>query len=233
MSLGLNDEIAVGALAPEVRHKSAGLAFLLSALLPGVGQFYCGKGARGGVTLGFWLLGLVLWISGGRSDIGGAGLVLVLVLWIFSFLDAYFSAIEINSGQDVQVDVQNPRVAVTLNLLTAGFGYFYLGERTKGTMIFVGTQIMRFGVPRLTGYTGGVVSLGLIVLQMLTAADAYRIARLQLKEALGPEAVATPGATPAPSRLPAFIPIGLACLAGAGFILLSVVGMAIIAARGR
>ena len=49
----------------------------------------------------------------------------------FAFLDAYFTALEINSGAGELIDAVNPRVAVVLNLLTAGLGYFYLGERTK------------------------------------------------------------------------------------------------------
>lgn len=229
MSLGLNDEPLIGAFAPEVRHKSAGVAFALSLLIPGAGQLYCEKIGRGGITLSFWVLSLVLCFSRQQSLIGLA-LTLMLVLWIFSFLDAYFTAIEINAGLDEQVDVQNPRVAVVLNLLTAGWGYFYLGERVKGIAIFAGTQIARFGVPRMTGFAGGVFSLTLIVVQILTAADAYRIARNQLKEAIGPQAETPP--TQPPSRLPAFVPIALACALSAGFILIAVVGMAIIAARG-
>lgn len=90
MSLGLNDPAPIGACTPEPRHKSAGLAFLLSGLIPGVGQIYCGKIGRGAFTLGFWALGGVLCISGGPTEVVGLGLVVTLVLWIFSFLDAYF-----------------------------------------------------------------------------------------------------------------------------------------------
>jgi len=232
ISLGINDAIPVGALAPEVPHKSAGLAFLFSLILPGAGQFYCGKGTRGSITLAFWLFGLTLCFMSRQPDYQGSGLLLLVVLWTFSFLDAYFTAIEINSRQDSQVDVQNPRVAVTLNLLTAGFGYFYLGERTKGIVILVGTQIVRFGVPRITGFAGGVVSLALIVVQMVMAADAYRLARLQLKEALDPQPEQPSGADTVASRLPVFVPVGLACLAGAGFIALVIFGLALHAARG-
>jgi hypothetical protein len=68
-SLGLNDQGSTGQnpyspyLPPPV-HKSAGLAFALSALIPGVGQIYCGKTGRGGFTLAFWLLGLLLCFTG-------------------------------------------------------------------------------------------------------------------------------------------------------------------------
>ncbi len=231
MSLGLNDDVPGGAFAPEVPHKSAGLAFALSLILPGAGQFYCGETGRGGITLGFWLLGLLLGVLAPNEEVKSIGFTLMLVLWIFSFLDSYFTAIEINRGESAQVDVNNPRVAVTLNLLTAGFGYFYLGERVKGTVVFIATQIVRFGVPRQAGYAGGVISLALIVLQMLMGADAYRIAHIQLKEALGPQAEKpdAPGKAP---RLPAIIPIGLAGLLAACFIGFVIFGLALTAARG-
>jgi hypothetical protein len=219
--------------APNSSHKSAGLAFALSLLFPGSGQIYCGKTTRGGIVLGICVLALTLLFGSAPPNVRGSGIVLALVLWVFSFLDAYFTAAEINAGQDAQVDVQNPRVAVILNLLTAGFGYFYLGERKKGMVIFAGTQILRFGVPRLTGFAGGVISLVLAVAQMLLAADAYRIARVQLREALGPEGVEARTSALKRSRLPMFVPITLACVSAAGFILLSVVGMAMNAARGH
>jgi hypothetical protein len=59
VSVGTNPEITSG-LGLETRHKSAGLAFLLSLIVPGAGQLYCGKSFRGGLTLGFSFLGLVL-----------------------------------------------------------------------------------------------------------------------------------------------------------------------------
>ena len=105
------------------------------------------------MTLGFWLLALIFCFTHPSTTIVGEALVVMLVLWIFSFLDAYFTAIEINRGQDDLVDEQNPRVAVTLNLLTAGFGYFYLGERTKGLTLFVVMQVARLVVPS-TGVLG-------------------------------------------------------------------------------
>lgn len=229
MAVETNHEIALG-LGTDTRHKSAGLALLLSLILPGAGQLYCGKSFRGGVTLCFSLVGAVLCFMRQQPNVQGTGVLLVVVLWVFSFLDAYFTATEINSAEDAQVDAQNPRVAVTLNLLTAGFGYFYLGERAKGMAFFVGTQIVRFGVPRMTGYKGGLVSVVLVAVQVMMGVDAYFIARRQLKEALGP-----PPEQPVPittSRVPAFVPIGLACIIGAGFFIAMIVGLAFQAARG-
>jgi TM2 domain-containing membrane protein YozV len=224
VSLGLSNPI--GALAPEPQHKSAGLAFGLSVLIPGAGQFYCGKIARGVVTFAFWLFGLVLCFSGAPQEWVGIGLILMMVLWIFSFLDAYFTAIEINQGHDEIVDVQNPRVAVTLNLLTAGFGYFYLGERAKGIALFVVVQVSRLAIPKMKGFAQGAISLVFIVIQLLMAADAYRIARKQVNEALGPDADQAVATAP-PSRLPVFVPVGLACFLTFGFVLLIVIGLAV------
>jgi TM2 domain-containing membrane protein YozV len=230
VSLGLNLNQPIGAFVPEPRHKSAGLAFLLSLLIPGAGQFYCGKNGRGGMTLAFWLLGLIFCIAHPSTTIVGEALIVMLVLWIFSFLDAYFTAIEINRGQDDLVDEQNPRVAVTLNLLTAGFGYFYLGERTKGLTLFVIMQAARFAV-RSTGFWGILIGLALIVVQLVVAWDAYRIARRQLKATMGPEAAQpVPDAAPA-SRLPVQVPLVLACLLPFGFVMLGAIGLVLGSAR--
>ena len=231
MSSDLTYFRSLGEFRPEVPQKSAGLAFLLSLLIPGAGQFYCGKTARGWIVLGIWLFAMLLIFTGRTATAHGYGMIFGLEMWTFSFLDSYFTAAEINAGQDAQVDVQNPRIAVILNLTTAGFGYFYLGERAKGLAIFIGTQAVRFALPRLTGFSGGVISLALIVVQMLMAADAYRISHAQVHEALGTEGVAARAAALKHSRLPSYVPMALAAIVGAGFILLTVVGMAVNAAR--
>ena len=229
MSLGLNDDAPISSYTPEPRHRSAGLAFALSVLIPGAGQFYCGKMGRGGMTLGFWVLGLLFCFTR-VSNLVGLGILLMTVLWISSFLDAYFTAIEINRGIDDQVDVQNPRVALTLNLLTAGFGYFYLGERTKGITLFIVMQVSRLLFLKVTGLAGGVVSVSLLVLQLSMAADAYRIARRQLKETLVSEPVPAAVAAPA-SRLPVHVPIALAGFLTFGFVVLAVIGLVLGAGR--
>lgn len=77
------------------------------------------------------ILGAILTFAAETQTGRGNGLAVAFVLWIFAFLDAYFTALEINSGGDEQVDPVNPRVAVTLNLLTAGLGYFYLASAQK------------------------------------------------------------------------------------------------------
>jgi TM2 domain-containing membrane protein YozV len=224
--LGLNTDAPLRALEPEPRHKSAGLAFGLSVLLPGAGQLYCGKVFRGGMTLGFWLVCVLFWFTG-VNELIGLGLICSVVLWVFSFLDAYFTAIEINRGQDDHVDASNPRVAVTLNLLTAGFGYFYLGEQSKGIALFMVTLISRLIGARIGGIAGGFVAVALTVVQVAMAVDAYRIARRQVKESLGPEATQLAASAPAASRLPVHVPVAVAGLVGFGFIVLAVIGLAL------
>lgn len=235
MSLGLTGQNPYSPYLPPLVHKSAGLAFGLSALIPGAGQFYCGKIGRGGLTLAFWLLGLLCCFTGSQLMLG-VGLTVMLVLWIFAFLDAYFTAIEVSRGQDDQVDECNPRIAVVLNLLTAGFGYFYLGEHTKGIAMFAVTQAVRFLIiPKAGSIAGGLISVVLLLLQLAMAADAYRIARRLVKEALGAEAAQVASAVPA-SRLPKEVPIALAGLLAFGFVLLAIIGTALgpsFAARRR
>jgi hypothetical protein len=226
VSLGLNLNQPIGALVPEPRHKSAGRAFALSLLLPGLGQFYCGKNGRGAMALVFWLLGVTFCFARPSTAVVGEALVVMMVLWIFSFLDAYFTALEINKGQDDLVDEQNPRVAVTLNLLTAGFGYFYLGEQVKGLFLFVAIQVARFALPT-RGFWGISIGLLLVAVQLVVALDAYRIARRRVKEALGAEPLAA-SESPAPaSRLPVQVPVVLACVLPAGFAVLVVIGLVV------
>jgi TM2 domain-containing membrane protein YozV len=232
VSLGLNANLAVGAFAPEPRHKSAGWAFVLSFVVPGLGQLYCDKTARGVVTLGCWFVALVLCFAQVSREVIGEALVVMLVLWIFSFLDAYFTAIEINQGQDSLIDGQNPRVAVALNLLTAGFGYFYLGERTKGLALFVVIQASRFVFPGTVFWRVG-IGLLVAVIQVGMAADAYRIARRQVNEALGSEPP-TPVLNSVPaSRLPVQVPVVLACILPIGFALMVLIGLAVGSTRSE
>ena len=62
--------------------KSPGVAVLLSFLIPGVGQFYCGENTKGGIMLAIYLLS---WLTA-FIVIGWAGL---FVVWIWSMIDAY------------------------------------------------------------------------------------------------------------------------------------------------
>ena len=225
MSLGLNDPVPFVSYVPQPIHKSAGLAFGLSALIPGAGQLYCGKIGRGAMTLGFWFLALVLSFSHVNRSLVGEAVIVMVVLWIFSFLDAYFTAIEINTGKDDLLEGNNPRVAVMLNLLTAGFGYFYLGERSKGVVIFVVMRVAQFLVPS-RGFWSYFADTLLVVVQIAVALDAYRIAHMQVKAILSADDTPLPAGY-VPTRLPVHVPIALACLLGSGVMILALIGLAI------
>ena len=230
MSLGLDQSPLASLDNAAPAHKSAGLAFLLSLIVPGAGQMYCGKTGRGGITLalfvaalGLTTLGFGLGEASVSNEITGIAMVMALVLYVFSFLDAYYLAREINAGTDWLVDANNPPVAVTLNLLTNGFGYWYLGERTKGWMTFIVLGLILRGLAHALGNSPW--SLLLAVVPCTTALDAYRIARKQIEE--GRQA-APATATPPPAvetPLPAAIPVALACLLALGLIGLAALGL--------
>jgi len=166
---------------PNTRHKSAGLAFLLSVLAPGLGQLYCGKFLRGGFTLGV-MIAAIAFVLGRTEPFFDIAIVVAFALWLFSFVDAYFTADEINAGIDEQLDGHNPRVAATLNLLTNGWGYFYLDQQGKGIALMLILNIIRFSVPSSKHLLAALVSAGLTLISLVIAADAYRIARRELQQ---------------------------------------------------
>jgi hypothetical protein len=159
------------------------------------------------------------------------GFSLALVLYMFGFVDAYFAATEVNAGIDEQIDVQNPRVAVALNFMTAGLGYFYLGERTKGLVLFIAFRVLGGVIQAALAEVPVLGPLILPVAQVIMAADGYRIAKKQVKESLSAEEFERYENAPNCSRLPALVPIGLASLMAAGYVLLAVVGTIALALR--
>ncbi|MDD5617276.1 MAG: zinc ribbon domain-containing protein [Candidatus Methanoperedens sp.] len=74
------------------QKKNGGIAAFLSAIIPGLGQIYCGRGMRG---VGVFLLNFVLLFSFGsassenpNSDGTGFLFLLVIIAWIWNILDA-------------------------------------------------------------------------------------------------------------------------------------------------
>jgi TM2 domain-containing membrane protein YozV len=140
------------------------VAFLLSLVFPGTGQIYCGKTSRGLWTLAIFFPALALTVYC-TLQLGGAdgkfnaffwGILLriTLFLYVFAFLDAFFTAREMTAGTDVFI-AESPRVAAILNLLTRGFGYFYLGQRELGLTVFFG--LMFFQAPLVKTAEGGLI----------------------------------------------------------------------------
>jgi TM2 domain-containing membrane protein YozV len=183
----------------EVR-KRPGLAFFLSLLFPGLGHVYCRK-VKAGIIIAAFFSGCILVL--GAVDVSEQSLYWgiaargAIVLYGFAFLDAFYSAREINAGIDNYIIGTNPRVAAMLNLLTAGFGYFYVGERGKGIAWFlVSRVVVGAGASRSPA-----IALLVEVVCAVVAVDAFRLARKQLRETLPAEsldqfAMAGKGLTP-------------------------------------
>jgi len=212
--------------APQPVPRNPALAFLMSLLLPGLGQFYCRKNSRGAWTLAFFLIafGVTIWLTpmllgtdAGLAAFGWGILLRVAVfLYVFAFLDAYFTAREMSAGTDPFV-AESPRVAAILNLLTRGFGYFYLGQRALGFAVFLGLGFFQQmilknapqGDPAASEFFMEAVLAGFAI-------HAYSIARKREKEILAtiepaPQFAALGGLPPA-------VPLALAALFAAGYL---------------
>jgi hypothetical protein len=140
---------------------------------------------------------------------------MAIILYGFAVCDAYFTAIEINRGHAPWIS-ESPRTAAVLNLLTNGFGYFYLGERTKGMIVMiVGGVVGRVALRDGSGAT----ALGLECGVALLAWDAWRIGnnrRAQSLAAAG-DSVRPIGEVPTVSPI---LPLAVAILVGAGYLAL-------------
>jgi hypothetical protein len=119
---------------PPAQRLSAGRAWLLSLLLPGVGQVYCGATTRGGA------MAIVAIVSIGAAFVfpqaSQIAIRLMVMFYTLAPLDAYLTAAEHNAGIDVEAP-NNPRVAALLNLTTNGFGYLYAGWRQGFWPVFL------------------------------------------------------------------------------------------------
>lgn len=208
------------------------MAFVLSLLLPGLGQIYCGQKRRAAWTFFFLALGAVCVIAfaGSAAEGGslflGIGLRTVLVLYGFSFLDAYFTAQEMSKGTH-QLLHYNPRVAAVLNLLTRGFGYWYVDEKKKGVILFFVVGIadrvaLASHETRLTTVLFIFVEIALTVM----AVDAYRIATRANEQALMAGHAAPLPVQPGSGLKPA-IPLAFASLLVLAYLTLAVVGIAV------
>lgn len=208
---------SVAASAP-ASQKSAGMAWLMSTIVPGLGHFYCGTILQGALVFGFSLMGMSALLTAiaqaaqGRSAdsfLTGLAIQAVPALYVFGFLDAYYTAREVSRGIDPSL-VDNPRIACLLNLTTKGFGYFYLGERAKGIAVFVGTSVVTLLTPQVFGAGSrmmGVASLAMFAVAVAISVDGYRAgARSLAAQVSGLELAPEPPA----SRLPAALPLVIA-----------------------
>jgi len=162
---------------PEVRRSPA-VAAGLSFLFPGLGHLYLGMKRNGLWLIVFEVLSLLA-LYGGSGTLYSQAILTAPTLYLFAIADAYSGAREWNAGVQSWMTGANPRIAAVLNLLTKGFGYFYLGDRMKGIVVFL---VLTGVQSALLVHTNVWTSIFAITLQIGVAADAYRVGREKLLE---------------------------------------------------
>jgi hypothetical protein len=160
---------------PEKR-RSPLLALLLSLFFPGLGHLCLRFWRHAAWIIGFELLSLLV-IANGNGQLHATAIIAAPSLYLFAIIDAYFSAREWNAGVTGWMIGANPRVTAILNLLTKGFGYFYLGDRTKGIVCFFAIFAVQAAFLLHTNIWTQVLAISL---QVAVALDGYRIARERL-----------------------------------------------------
>lgn len=78
--------------ASSFKTKSAALALILSFLIPGIGQLYIGRIESGIIILIIWVVSVAAW-----PFTIFLSLLIALVVWVFSMVDAYSRANEYNN----------------------------------------------------------------------------------------------------------------------------------------
>jgi TM2 domain-containing membrane protein YozV len=173
--------------APEDERRNVLTAWLLSAICPGMGQLYCGHQTRG------WVTCFVFWIAFAYTaarDISSwqfrFALRYVIAMWCFATLDAFFSAQEINSGMAPLVEGANPRVAAILNLMTKGWGYFYLGRKGAGIATFLVLLAADATLRTLRGQPARIAYLAAELVLLALSVHAYYLGSVPLREKVAP-----------------------------------------------
>lgn len=209
--------------AAESERKRPGLAFLLSLILPGAGLIYCGKRGAGIATAIFFCIALMLVFSlPVTSPFWGVGLRSAIVLYGYAFIDSFYTAREINAGMAQFIVGNNPRIAAMLNLITTGFGYFYLGERKKGIIVFIVLRVFNSVATSAQGPEQKPMLLLLELVLVTLSVDAYRLARKQLREAF-PDVNLDPFASN--PGLSALVPAALAGFFAFNYVALATIGL--------
>ncbi len=161
---------------PPEKRRSPLVATLWSLLFPGLGHLYLGFLRHACWIIGFELLSLLVVIYG-NGGLHAGPLLTVPALYLFAIIDAYFSAREWNAGVTEWMTGANPRVTAILNLLTKGFGYFYLGDRAKGVVCFLAMSVAQALLLLHTNVWTGILGISM---QVAVGVDGYRVARERL-----------------------------------------------------
>ena len=178
--------------APPAVRRSAGRAWLLSSILPGAGQMYCGANVRGPATLAVFVIGIAAAIFASDTP-RWLALRTLIFLYAFAGLDAYLTAREHNRGIEADAP-DNPRVAALLNFTTNGLGYVYAGQKLGWLVVIVMATLGRL--------IGTVFPLGAEALILGLAIHVAKIAQRRRDEAYPPDRLPPP----VESSLPAIVP---------------------------
>lgn len=118
--------------------KEPAVAFLLSLIVPGAGQFYNGENGKGALLLGTAAVGLTLffafeplydekynpetfeWEDTGSPEIAYPGLGLAIAAGLWSMIDAPMNASRINSENGWAKSNEKPKVYVSISDLSQG-----------------------------------------------------------------------------------------------------------------
>jgi hypothetical protein len=176
LDLAAHEELSPPEFVAPNKRRSPLVAMLLSMVFPGLGHLYIGLRRHAA-----WLIGTELLALAGTAYssgvIHGQFILMLPTLTCFAIMDSYYSAREWNAGATSLLAGANPRIAALLNFLTKGFGYFYLGDKAKGFVVFLAlwaTQTFHLLHPNIW------LLILLISTQILISADGYRIARQRL-----------------------------------------------------
>ncbi|MBE9140447.1 signal peptidase I [Nodosilinea sp. LEGE 07088] len=129
----------------EASNKEPWLAVNLSQLLPGIGQIYAGKQLKGCFMLFSYFLLIIVggWLILGSTYNPLAGIavlsIALLVLPLWSWFDAYFSAKSTNSPtfESSRRQTKDAWLAVFLSGFVPGLGHAYLRKWLAGILFFV------------------------------------------------------------------------------------------------
>jgi TM2 domain-containing membrane protein YozV len=161
------------------KHRRPVLALVLSMVFPGLGHLYIGLRRNAAWIMGMEALCLLFLLSS-QGALHANSVLAIPVLYCFAMTDAFFSARESNAGATPLLIGANPRIAAVLNLLTKGFGYFYLGDRTKGIVCFVLICAIQAALLMKANVWTSILA---ITVQIAIALDGYRVARQRLHAA--------------------------------------------------
>ncbi|MEE9251989.1 MAG: signal peptidase I [Thermodesulfobacteriota bacterium] len=126
-------------------RKEPWLAVILSLLLPGLGQIYTGRAARGWIIISsqiaiFGLSGLFLLAPWRNPKLAVSMLLIFPPLVIWNLFDAHRCGRDANgaSAESARKEDKDPWLTVFLSIFISGLGHFYLRRWKYGILFLIG-----------------------------------------------------------------------------------------------